>query len=253
MENVMLCKTIKDISEAPSTYIKELKLDGIRSLFVNGRLINRHQQDITDDFKEIQINFGGVLDGEIVIFKDDKITTDFNALQNHKNNNSTATYVAFDILEYGKERLADKPLHIRRAYLTKVKSEADKNFITILDLPVPSWAEVVAKHLEGLIIKNPNAPYEFKRSKSWCKLKNWKEVELPINSFEETKGEKGNAGFVIKVGDKNQRVAVGGDTDRGTIKANFGNKKLSAVVQYLERTSAGMFRFPSFKEVKIYG
>jgi ATP-dependent DNA ligase len=252
MVDVMLCESAKSIADIPKTHtIRELKIDGIRALFIKGKLVGRYGTDITDDFKEIKIDFNGILDGEIVIFADDnKLLTDFNALQNHKNNNRQAVYVAFDVLEYNSVNLTAKPLIERRRLLHQIANPNCKNFMTILDLKEVNWKEVKAKNLEGLIFKNPNSVYEFRRSKEWIKVKNFKEVTLPITSFEITEGEKGNSGFTILT-EGEHRVGVANPKIREQIKELFLKKPLKAVVQYLERTKDNRMRMPTFKELVI--
>lgn len=250
-ETCELCKTAT-LKEVPKGWYKEIKLDGIRCLYIKGQLINRHGQNITKDFPEISLAKKNIiLDGEIVIF-DGTFRTDFNRLQNHKNNKTIAHYVAFDILEYEGKSLTNLPLKTRRTYLPRAKTiHLDKNFLIISDLPSLNWNDVKLCHLEGLIFKNPESYYEFRRSANWLKVKNWKEIELDINSYEITEGEKGNAGFVIYVGKDNQKVAICSPEDRIKIGRGLDKReKMKAIIQYLEKTKDGALRFPSFKELK---
>ena len=71
-------------------------------------------------------------------------------------------------------------------------SFSDNQFFKVAELidnPAEYWKDkVVAENREGLVIKNPKALYEFDtRSKQYLKLKNYKEVEVVVDSLESNK------------------------------------------------------------------
>lgn len=72
----------------------------------------------------------------------------------------------------------------------------------------------IAEGYEGLMLKDPEAPYECKRSTSWLKLKPFIEVSLTIKAFEEGTGKNvGSLGAMLCEGEEDGkllRVSVGG-------------------------------------------
>jgi len=228
-DNCMLCETA-DIEQAEKlNWIKELKLDGDRTLFIKGRLINRRGYDVTKRYEHIKISNDVVTDGEIVVFTDD-LRTDFDMVRTKEHYNK-AVYVIFDILKFNGKKLLNKPLIERREYLKKIKG---KNIKTILDIKIPSWEEIVKRNLEGLIFKNPKSIYEFKRNKNWLKVKNEK---IEIQKVVDVRQTENNA-IVIFVENKGfpQKIVVNGK-EKYNIKIGDFVK-----VKFLERLQSGKLR-----------
>lgn len=62
---------------------------------------------------------------------------------------------------------------------------------------------------EGLMYRNANAPYEFKRSQNILKIKKWHDIELPVTGFQEGLGKhEGRLGALL-VNYKGNTVSVG--------------------------------------------
>jgi DNA ligase-1 len=82
---------------------------------------------------------------------------------------------------------------------------------------------------EGIMIKDPEAPYECKRTASWLKLKPFIEVSLSVTAVEEGTGRNvGKLGALVCEGeDDNKRIRVNcgsgfSDTDRDTFWGSRG-------------------------------
>ena len=117
----------------------------------------------------------------------------------------------------------------------------------------------IAGGYEGIMIKDPNAGYECKRSASWLKLKPFIEVSLEVVNVEEGTGKNiGRLGAFVCEGvddGKAIRVNVGsGFTDdnrieywgsRNTIPGNIVEVRADAVTQNQDGTYS--LRFPRFK------
>jgi DNA ligase-1 len=124
-------------------------------------------------------------------------------------------------------------------------------------------AHAIAGGYEGIMIKDPEAPYECKRSVAWLKLKPFIEVSLEVKSLEEGTGRNiGRLGALVCEGvddGKSIKVNVGSgfsDVDRD----NFWNSDSKVVGQIVEvradavtQNQDGSFslRFPRF--VKFRG
>jgi DNA ligase-1 len=104
-------------------------------------------------------------------------------------------------------------------------------------------AENIAKGYEGTIIRRLGIPYEFKRSKSLLKYKDFKDEEFKIVGYEEGEGGRtGTIGFFIMQHDKNPN-----QTFKSNVKGNFDYLKQvwadrdsyigkTATVKYFQRT-----------------
>lgn len=111
---------------------------------------------------------------------------------------------------------------------------------------------------EGIMIKDPNAPYECKRSTAWLKLKPFIEVSLEVVAVEEGTGRNvGKLGAVVCEGTddgKNIRVNVGSGfadadreefwTSRNEIIGQIVEVRADAITQNQDGTYS--LRFPRF-------
>ena len=120
-------------------------------------------------------------------------------------------------------------------------------------------AKAVAGGYEGIMIKEPSAKYECKRSVAWLKLKPFIEVSLAVVAVEEGTGKNvGKLGALVCEGEddgRQIRVNVGsGFTDsnrdtywggRDTLIGNIVEVRADAVTQNQDSTYS--LRFPRFK------
>jgi DNA ligase-1 len=112
---------------------------------------------------------------------------------------------------------------------------------------------------EGIMIKDPNAPYECKRTASWLKLKPFIEVSLTVNDVEEGTGKnQGRLGALVCEGiDDGKTISVNvgsGFTDdnriefwssRDSLTGNIVEVRADAITQNQDGTYS--LRFPRFK------
>lgn len=120
-------------------------------------------------------------------------------------------------------------------------------------------ADAIQGGYEGIMIKDPEAPYECKRTVSWLKQKPYIEVSLNVVGVEEGTGKnQGRLGALICEGvddNRNIRVHVGSgltDNDRVTywdnadsIIGNVVEVRADAITQNQDGTYS--LRFPRFK------
>lgn len=219
----------------------EPKLDGVRVLTVinmdnrtviqftrNGKVlenfshITKALEDNIDDFER-----SVVLDGEM-------ISSSFQALmkQVHRKDNvkaDDAVLMLFDIIPLSEFQTGKSVLGQRRRskLLQSLKSLFDKigniGIIPQTEVNLDEFVgelqftqfnkEAIDEGYEGILVKDPDARYECKRSTSWLKIKPFLTVDLTIISLEEGTGKnEGKLGALIcegKEGDKFIRVNVG--------------------------------------------
>ncbi len=229
--------------------IVEPKLDGVRCLTVidyeqrtvtqytrNGKVLENFGH-ITEYLQGFMDEFGRsyVLDGEIMSGSFQDLMKQVHRKENV--NASDAVLNLFDIVplvefKQGKSVMGQK----RRSEFIKNFQNifADSGFINIVpqrefDLDVFTdeiefkdyMKEMVEAGYEGIMIKDPNAKYECKRSTNWLKMKPFIEVSLEITDVEEGTGRNaGRLGAVVCRGVDNGReiqVNVGSgftDSDR---------------------------------------
>ena len=262
------------------------KLDGVRCLTVidheqrtvtqytrNGKVLENFSH-ITEYLSRFIDEFGRsyVLDGEIM-------SSSFQDLmkQVHRKDNvnaSDAVLNLFDIIplvEF-KQGISSMGQRRRSAFLKNFENIFnDSGFITIVpqrEFDLDSFVDemefrdymkqMVAEGYEGIIIKDPDAKYECKRSTAWLKQKPFIEVSLEITAVEEGTGRnEGRLGAVICEGQddgKDIHVNVGsGFTDsdrreyweaRDSLLGQVVEVRADAVTQTQDGTYS--LRFPRF-------
>jgi len=165
-------------------WIYEEKIDGWRMLAVKEagqvRLVSRNARDHTKRFRALVAALAALkpetftLDGEVAVFDQDLVSR-FEWLR-HLNHGDLATpplFMVFDLLRLGDKDYRAEPLKVRRRALEKlVKGQS-------LILPArrlspngfAAWAEVLHRGYEGMVAKDPEAPYVGGRSLKWLKVK----------------------------------------------------------------------------------
>ena len=108
---------------------------------------------------------------------------------------------------------------------------------------------------EGLVIKDANAVYAFKRSKCWNKVKAFFTVDGTIKGFVEGTGKyKGSLGK-LEVDVDGITTGVGSGFDDSLRKELWDNQNeyLDACIEFKaqEKTEEGKYRFPVFLKVHI--
>jgi len=227
----------------------EPKLDGVRVITIvdiehntvtqysrNGKILENFRH-ITDGLAKYIHKFGRsyVLDGEIV-------STSFQALmkQVHRKDNvqaNDAVLCLFDILPLSEFKLGQSVMGQRRRsrLLKEFKDIFDKvgniDLITQEEIDLDTYVgqlefkqynqEAIDRGFEGIMIKDPEAQYECKRSVSWLKQKPFIEVSLTVTDVEEGTGRNsGRLGALVLEGiddDRQIRVNCGSgfsDCDR---------------------------------------
>ena len=266
--------------------VVEKKLDGVRAITVvdyeaktvtmytrNGKELNNFSH-ITDYLSGFIEEFGRsyILDGEIM-------SSSFQDLmkQVHRKDNVNALDAVlnlFDIvpLTEFKQGISAMGQRRRSQFLKNFENIFnDSGFITIVpqrefDLDVFTdeiefrefMKQMVAEGYEGIMIKEPDAKYECKRTTSWLKMKPFIEVSLEITAVEEGTGRNvGRLGAVICQGrddGKDIQVNVGsGCTDsdrreyweaRDSLLGQVVEVRADAVTQNQDGTYS--LRFPRF-------
>ncbi len=184
----------------------ERKWDGIRAQLIVRKdeifIWSRGEELVTHQFPELEVlkdilPNGTVLDGEILVYKDDEIQN-FNLLQSRlgrktvsKNQLENAPIIikVYDCLEYNGKDIRETPLNERRTILEDIYTNYTSEVLHLSEcLQAKNWEEVIearkesrATKSEGLMIKRKDSTYQIGRKKGdWWK---WKIDPLSIDAI----------------------------------------------------------------------
>lgn len=225
----------------------EVKLDGVRVLtvvFPDGNVIqySRNGKELTN-FQTIKDQFSKIPVKETMVFDGEVMSSSFQDLmkQVHRKENAKtedAILHLFDVIPLekfisGKYNLVQKE---RTAWLNQWYLEHQNTLLNVrvlnhgmIDLNTERGQNLfkmynksaVENGYEGIMIKDPLAPYECKRTKNWLKLKPFIEVSLEVQDVEEGTGRnEGRLGALVCRGSEDGKdisVSVGSgfsDSDR---------------------------------------
>lgn len=228
------------------TKMLDIKLDGVRLLSI----LDKEPNEVTqftrngkqnDNFDEIRGALSRVmaeLPGSVML--DAEVTSkSFQQLMTQVNRRSevdtSETRLAlFDIVPLSDFRtgmctITQENRHEMLASLAPMIQRVTNGLVyvvpkVIVDLNTPEGQETftqfnrdaIAAGYEGIMVKEPNAPYELKRSHAWLKIKPFIEVSLAVVGFEEGKADgkyKGTLGAII----------FKGEDDGDQIEVNVGS------------------------------
>ncbi|WP_458412880.1 non-homologous end-joining DNA ligase [Schinkia sp. CFF1] len=221
----MLPTLVESIPEG-SDWVYEAKYDGFRALLYlyedRIELISRNLKNISNAFPEITKDIRAkidilkyhlplVLDGEIVILES-QYRASFEKIQirgRSKNgskiltlaNDFPAHFIAFDLLMISGVPIMEKPLQKRKESLLDVFNEIElhcngkpgydsklKN-IQFFNSSEEIWRKIVFENGEGIVAKRINSTWvEGSRTLNWLKVKNWRNANFFILSFEKQNG-----------------------------------------------------------------
>lgn len=264
----------------------EVKLDGVRVLTIvhpNGRVdqFSRNGKELVN-FEHIKQQFASVAVSltEPTVFDGEVMSSSFQDLmkQVHRKSDVSAGDAVlhlFDVVPLDKFQAGkfDVKQQDRIAWLTQWYHDNMNKLpnVSVLDHALVDLdteegqrlfkmynKSAVENGYEGIMIKDPSAPYECKRTVSWLKLKPFIEVSLEIVDVEEGTGKnKGRLGAFVCSGEDNGRhimVNVGsGFTDsdrdscwsaRSSLRGQIVEVRADAVTQNQDGTFS--LRFPRF-------
>jgi len=171
-------------ANAHDGWVYEEKVDGYRMLaYKDGasiRLVSRQGKDFTRRFSGIVAALRQVapatliLDGEVAIY-DAKLISRFEWLR-HRAHDEVATpplFMVFDCLYARGKDLRDRPLYVRRNVIEGVLDGRDLVLPVrrLADDGLKAWQQVLEHGWEGLVAKDPQAPYAGGRTLKWLKVK----------------------------------------------------------------------------------
>jgi DNA ligase-1 len=174
-------------------------------------------------------------------------------------------FTVFDVLRaHGKDTTA-LPLRDRLVHLNELIS-FDERYIRKLQyftvdnnysLVVKLAKYFINKGHEGIMVKNPDAPYVYKRSPAWMKFKRIETIDLKIIGYEPgeagTKYENCLGALILDYDGKELRCGSGfTDKDREELwKTKDDIVGKIAEIQYMEKTKTKSLRHPVFLGIRF--
>ena len=269
------------------TKLVEVKLDGVRVITIvwpDGRVLqfSRNGKELVN-FEHVKEQLSAVAKGfnEPMVLDGEIMSSSFQDLmkQVHRKDNVSAGDAVLNLFDYltlaefnadgtGSAKQEHRSVMLQEWYATV--QDAIPN-VTVLSYEAINLdtkegqaqfrtinQRAIEGGYEGIMIKDPNAPYECKRSTSWLKLKPFIEVSLAVVDLEEGTGRnQGRLGAIICEGEddgRRIRVNVGSgfsDSDRDSFWAGsdrlYGQVvevRADAVTQNQDGTYS--LRFPRF-------
>lgn len=105
---------------------------------------------------------------------------------------------------------------------------------------------VTSRKLEGLVLKKADAVYDFKRSNSWCKVKDWFSVDCKVIGVEEGTGKYVGVMGALLIDFNGVTVKVGSGYSDDQRIWFFENPPEIIEVEYKTITKDGSMQHPSF-------
>jgi len=276
----MLCKGQPSAFDDPR-YLWEPKYDGVRAIVsVDGsdvRIQSRSGHDRSKHFPELKfaVKESVILDGEIVCYAGGSSTEQFNGIQHRNRSNGVlaaserypATFEVFDILEARGMNLEHYPLIQRKMILNAILQETENVRLgKTYDSGTELFEKAKANLWEGIVGKLKSGLY-YQNKREWLKVKMWQYGNFVIVGYTEGTGWRASSfgalvladlkgNFVGEVGtgfnDEEIRKLMGLMTPASCPWSSPPEvatwiKPMIARIRYLEFTSDGMLRFPSYK------
>lgn len=234
----------------------------------NGKPVN-NTDHIRDDFKKLKLKnvvFDGELYSNIAGSKanaDWSATTSIIHTESSHPNSVSLKYWVFDQMSLfdWEQRRCITPLADRKDLLSIFKFPTNSSLKVVprkvirKDVDVIDITDVyITNGFEGSVIKDPKSAYEFKRSKSWVKVKKFNDMDCEILFINRGTGRNKNTCGSITVDVEGIEVKIGsGYTDKIRKFLWKNQKKLigrTAEIMYQTKTKDGSLLFATFIRIR---
>jgi len=250
-----------------SGWLASEKLDGVRAYWNGENLLSRQGKKLNAPLSFTKNFPKFALDGELYAkeLKFEEIQASVMDKLPDEKAWSRLKFHVFDVPE------ASGGLPRRLEVLAKfLKNEPNQNLIIIRQIKMRDNAhflkfaeEIIAKGGEGAVVREPNAPYERKRSKNALKFKKFKDAECEVIAVNKGSGKYANfAGSLTckALGSKDDKERAGEPKEGTIFKIGSGlsdeNRqeppKIGSIITYKFQnlTANGKPRFPIFLRIR---
>lgn len=214
------------IHELRFPLLASAKLDGVRAVVKNGVVLSRSLKPIPNDYVQSLFKHLEHFDGELIVGDPTSKTCYRDTVSGvmSKDGEPDVKFFVFDHTEH-----ATRPYLQRNLALTRAKPDLMKHVVrhaqhhvTCLDTLLALEEKLLGQGYEGLILRDPNAPYKFGRSTAregyLLKLKRFIDAEFEVVGFEE-RMHNGNEATINELGRTARSGHKAGKTGRGDLGA----------------------------------
>lgn len=273
-----LAHTYREDKDNVLGYWVQSKLDGVRAVFDGEKLVSRTGKEFyppswwVEDLARLQEEIGHPLDGELVChmqiapwYDDDfghwctiDSFNDVVSTVRHKTPDKRWNEIVLAVFDYVTDE--DTPYRERYEKLWCVERSHSPSFLVPIegtmeedDAPMSEgWLlESQARGWEGIMLRNPDAPYERKRTRNLLKVKPVVDEEFTVVDVQAGTGKhEGRMGALVCERDGETFKVGTGFTDADREQSGWVGKTIT--VEYFEITPRGVPRHPRFKGVRDY-
>lgn len=201
------------------------KLDGIRALVKEGTVLSRSLKPIPNDYVQRLFKHLEHFDGELIVGEPTSKTVYRDTVSGvmSKDGEPDVKFFVFDRTEYPTKPYTERIHRILRDRThEKFRLKLDQHVVTCLDTLLELEAKLLDQGYEGLILRDPNAPYKFGRSTVregyLLKLKRFTDAEFEVVGFEE-RMHNGNEATTNELGRTKRSSHKENKTGRGDLGA----------------------------------
>ncbi|MEM3040529.1 MAG: RNA ligase family protein [Nitrososphaerota archaeon] len=264
-----LAETAYDLSAIKYPVYVQIKIDGIRAQVINflgaARIVSRNGlplYNVEHILKDVidYLPIGFVYDGELYAGSFTS-TSSIVKSKASRGDSTNVKFFVFDVIEISEWDTAQCSQIYRARYAQLRSTVKNTTYVIPLDAKLcmnekevlDVYNAALESGYEGIVIKQPNAPYEFKRSRSWLKYKPINTIDCKIVGVAPGFGKYEHMlGSLIVKSPDGQICEVGsGFTDEDR-KELWANPPIGEVceIKFKERSSRGKFREPVFVRMK---
>ncbi len=189
----MLAGTLKDIADVKYPVLVTPKLDGIRCLKIDGKVVSRNFKAIPNNHVRswIEKNFPDGVDGELIVEGGTFQATTSAVMR--ESGEPNVVYYVFDYVRNGIDTSYNERMNNLASYLRDIPKTICKLLMPTLVQNEKDLLEFeracLAEGYEGVMLRSPDGPYKCGRSTVregyLLKLKRFSDAEATIVGFEE--------------------------------------------------------------------
>lgn len=198
------------------------KLDGVRAVVKNGVVLSRSLKPIPNEHVQSLFKHLEHFDGELIVGEPTSKTCYRDTVSGvmSKDGEPNVQLFVFDHVEHPTQRYIDRASRIVRSHPHVVLHS--QHYVSYLDTLLELEQQLLDQGYEGLILRDPNAPYKFGRSTAregyLLKLKRFVDAEFEVIGFEERQ-HNGNEATRDELGRTKRSSHQANKTGRGDLGA----------------------------------
>lgn len=220
-----LLATDADLEKLRFPLLASAKLDGIRAIVIDGKVMSRSLKPIPNEYVQGLFNELDAADGELIVGDPTSKTVYRDTVSGVMSVAGTpdVSFYVFDHIRFPTKRYTDRHnlLHYDSIRYPHVKIH-EQHVVTCLDTLLKLEEKMLDKGYEGLILRDPNAQYKYGRSTMkegiLLKLKRFVDAEAEVIGFEE-RMHNGNEATTNELGRTKRSSHMAGKTGRGDLGA----------------------------------